>query len=181
MQINPYMNQIQNAYTTGTVRNVSPVKPAVENENAAIKGSSSEAFAIKDTYEPAKDQVKVNFGGYDQNGRGGISKLGGVSAGMPVQNDFSTKDNGSSGSYIMDGLSSVLNQSTEDTKVTMKEAGLEVEDLVYPDRAKSLSQDPSTQAALEDFATNERSSLLAESGMTGEELDQFVNAVKPQP
>lgn len=170
-----------NAYQIGQSnfpKQLAEEKDIAKNPNAVRPSSGSDnAFAIKDTYEPSKEQVKVNFGGYDKNGRGGISSLGRATSSMPVQNDFSTKGT-SSQSYIMDGLKSVLNTDEEGVSVKMKDAGLQPEDLVYPDRAKNLSADPNVQAALENFATDERSSLLAASGMTSQELDNFVSAVR---
>ncbi len=170
-----------NAYQIGQSnfpKQLTTEKDIAKNQSTVNPGAGSgNAFAIKDTYEPSKEQVRVNFGGYDKNGRGGISSLGRAASSMPVQNDFSTNPS-SSTNYIMDGLKSVLNTDEEGVSVKMKDAGLQPEDLVYPERAKTLSTDPATQTALENFATDERSSLLAASGMTNQELDNFVSAVR---
>lgn len=125
------------------------------NKNEEIKKQESMP-AIRDTYESSAARVKTDFGGYNRLGQ---------RTNKPANGD------------IMDGYARILNVNNDELSVKMKEKGVMVEDLVYPDKSEQLSEEPYTKAVLRDFATMERESLLRDSGMSGQELDDLVENV----
>lgn len=113
-----------------------------------VQTSTKSAFNIKDTYEPSATRPDTNYGGYNK-----------------------------SGNYIVNRYSNFLRTDEEGMSVRMKNAGLSTEDLVNPEKATKLSDEPAQKAAIQDFATKERESLLYDAGMSDEEFNDFINTI----
>ena len=56
----------------------------------------------------------------------------------------------------------------------MKDMGMQPEDLVNPEKTSKLSTQPETKAKLSDFAINQRNEIKNKSGMSEEELTDFL-------
>ena len=146
---NAYNNFSTDKLSQAPERTVTIKVDSGKNDAGTTRNTNgADAFGIKDTYEPSSQRPDTNYGGYDRTGR------------------------------MINGYSNILKTNVEDLSVRMKNSGLQTEDLVYPDKVTKLSDEPKTQNALADFATSERQSLLSQSGMTDEELDDFISKVR---
>ena len=124
-------------------------------------------------YEPSSSRISTDFGGYDKSGR--LTAKASSSISTMAAPSFSSH---SSEDYIVNRYAKEMGLSDNDFSTKLRESDLSVEELVVPNRARDLSDNPDTQSKLANLAQSERDDLLTVSGMTDNELTQFINTVK---
>lgn len=162
------INELYNLSNVNSSQYAATVSKAMPKETPEIN-PLQKAYEAKSTYQASTDRINTNFGGYDNSGR-----LLNKSQGVKTIDGTVTPKKREDNTYIVNGVAEILNTDSKNVETKMKDMGMQPEDLVNPEKTSKLSTQPETKAKLSDFAINQRNEIKNKSGMSEEELTDFL-------